>query len=348
MIRGSALALALVLAVVACSAAAGLVGADPAATDGVAQQDIDADDVLLAIDVEDDGDAVWTVEYRTRLETEEDAAAFEDLRGDIENGSQPYVDRFSDRMNSTAGNAANVTGREMSISETRIEAERRDLPQEYGVVTYTFRWSNFAAVEGDRLRVGDAIDGLFLDEETTLLISWPDDTELDDASPSPSETREGSVVYSGTTNFAAGEPRIELGPPGSAPPAGVSSSARLVAVGSAIVLLVGGAVGVFAYRRRRESDTSPEVPDRDDAPASDQPPASDDDRDVDPELLSNEERVIRLIESEDGRMKQQEVAERLGWTDAKTSQVVTKLREEGDLEGFRLGRENVLSLPDDE
>ena len=45
-------------------------------------------------------------------------------------------------------------------------------------------------------------------------------------------------------------------------------------------------------------------------------------------------------------MKQQEVAEALEWTDAKTSQVVGDLRDAGDLESFRLGRENVLTLPD--
>ncbi|MFW6318010.1 MAG: helix-turn-helix transcriptional regulator, partial [Halorubrum sp.] len=67
---------------------------------------------------------------------------------------------------------------------------------------------------------------------------------------------------------------------------------------------------------------------------------------VDSDLLSNEEQVLRLIESEGGRMKQKQVAEELDWTAAKTSQVVTGLRDEGDLDGFRLGRENVLSLPD--
>ena len=45
-------------------------------------------------------------------------------------------------------------------------------------------------------------------------------------------------------------------------------------------------------------------------------------------------------------MKQKRVAEELDWTAAKTSQVVTGLRDEGDLDGFRLGRENVLSLPE--
>jgi hypothetical protein len=45
-------------------------------------------------------------------------------------------------------------------------------------------------------------------------------------------------------------------------------------------------------------------------------------------------------------MKQKRVAEELDWTAAKTSQVVTGLRDDDDLDGFRLGRENVLSLPE--
>jgi hypothetical protein len=67
---------------------------------------------------------------------------------------------------------------------------------------------------------------------------------------------------------------------------------------------------------------------------------------IDDDLLSNEEQVLRLVEANGGRMKQKQVAEELDWTAAKTSQVVTGLRDEGDLDGFRLGRENVLSLPD--
>ena len=335
--------LGIVFVLLVCCAIAGLAGTGPVgATDGFAQEDIDADDVLLAIDIEADGDAVWTVEYRNRLETDDETAAFDDLRSDIENDPEPYVERFRDRMESTAENAAAATGRGMAISETSVEVERRDLPQEYGVVTYTFRWSNFAAVEGERLRVGDAIDGLFLDEETTLLVSWPADYDLLGSSPSPSETRDGSVVYAGPTNFAAGEPRLELGPPGLAADDGVSLSA--VVVGALVTLLVVGAAGLFVYRRRE--DSSGAATERE-PPTTEEIPPPDSDSEIDRELLSNEEQVIRLIERNGGRMKQKAVAERLEWTDAKTSQVTKGLRESGDLEGFRLGRENVLSLPDE-
>ncbi len=307
-----------------------------------AQQDIDPDDILMSVAVEDDGDAVWTIEYRTRLDTDEDEEAFEDLRNDIRDDPEPYVERFSERMEATAAAAADATGREMTIEEMTVSAEKRELPREYGVVTYSFRWSNFAASENDRLYVGDAIDGLFLDEETALLVSWSDSYDLLGASPTPSETRESAVIYQGPTTFSSGEPRVELGPPEAAPPADGDqtdpAAAQNATVAIVLVVLAGGLLGgaVIAYRRRRAAPTEAKAGDE----GENEP--------IDSELLSNEEQVLRLIEEEGGRIKQQEIAERLGWTDAKTSQVTKKLREEGELDGFRLGRENVLSLPEED
>ena len=64
------------------------------------------------------------------------------------------------------------------------------------------------------------------------------------------------------------------------------------------------------------------------------------------DLLSNEERVLQLLQKNGGRMKQKQVAEQLDWTAAKTSQVVGGLRDDDEVDSFRLGRENVLTLPD--
>ena len=325
------------------------VGAAGGATTGepFPQEDIDPDDILLSVTVEDDGDAAWTIEYRTRLETDEDEAAFDDLQDDINADPEPYAERFQDRMDTTAESAESATGREMAITEMTVSAERLDLPREYGVLTYSFRWSNFAAVDGDRLLVGDAIDGLFLDEETTLRISWPDTYELLNASPDPSDTRTGTVVYTGPTNFATGEPRIELGPPEASVPAdpdGTLSASPLLFAALVALLLAGAGAAFIIYRRSGEDSESADGSET----AADSAQGTDTDAEsIDPSLLSNEEQVLELIEREGGRMKQKQVAEALGWTDAKTSQVTKKLREEGKLDGFRLGRENVLSLPDE-
>lgn len=345
----------LVSAVLLLASSAAAIGAANASASGDAgvpaggfeQMDIDADDVLIEVSVDSNGDAVWEIQYRIRLATDDEEQAFEELRDDIDSDPEAYTDRFRERMVATADAAEAATGREMEIAETTVSAERRELPQSYGVVTYRFHWSGFAAVDGDRVVVGDAIDGLFLDEETTLLVSWPAGYELLESSPSPSETRDGSVVYTGPTNFAGGEPRLELGPPGLAADDGLSLPA--VALGTLFVVLLVGAAGLFAYRRRENPPVAaPDQTHPTDSETSPPEAGGGSGSEIDPELLSNEEQVIRLLERNGGRMKQKEVAERLEWTDAKTSQVTKGLREDGDLEGFRLGRENVLSLPDDD
>ncbi|MES3516249.1 MAG: hypothetical protein PPP58_01155 [Natronomonas sp.] len=345
------------LVVGVAAAVSGAAATDPA---GLSQQDIDTDDVLLSIDVEESGDAVWEIEYRSRLATEEDEQAFEDLQADVEANPDEYRERFEERMESTAAEAAQATGREMSITEMTVQAERRQLPQEYGVLTYRFRWSNFAAVDDGRLVVGDAIEGLFLDDETTLLLSWPETHRLADTSPTPTETRERAVVWSGPIDFGSGEPRVTLEPEG-----GASTLPSGLVLGGALAAVVAG-VAALLYRRRGggsrdgtgepgepvagtdrpEGDIAEEGDTHTDGMAGEDTADDDTDPSVDPDLLSNEERVLRFVEERGGRVKQQEIAQELDWTDAKTSQVTKQLREDGKLEGFRLGRENVLSLPE--
>ncbi len=361
--------------VVACCLAVGVLAGASAGVGGVDTGDvvfqeeaIDPDDVLITVEIDADGDAVWSIEYRTRLVTDDNETAFEAFRSDLEANPEAYTDRFRGRMETTVADAESATGREMSVSNVSVTAERREIPQEYGVVVYRFRWNGFADVEDGRITAGDAIGGLFLDEQSSLILSWPESHELAEASPDPTERRDGAVVWVGPTDFTAGEPRIAA-----------ERGSVVTAVPSWLPLLVGALllVGVLAayIRRGREAtsdadgtaatpdaDGSAATPERAESAAAtaagaepgDAENANDGEAEdeaappADEELLSNEEQVLRLIEREGGRMKQKRVAEELDWTDAKTSQVTTGLRDEGELDGFRLGRENVLSLPDDD
>jgi uncharacterized membrane protein len=65
-------------------------------------------------------------------------------------------------------------------------------------------------------------------------------------------------------------------------------------------------------------------------------------------LLSDEERVERLLERNGGRMRQADIVGETGWSDAKVSQLLSAMAEADRVEKLRLGRENLISLPDDE
>ena len=370
------------------------------------------DDVSLRIDIREDGTAEWAVEYRVLLDDENSTAAFESVRRDVEADGSEYSSEFRGRMESTAATAENATGREMAIENVSVSASRQQLPQEYGVLTYRFVWVNFAVVDGDRIRAGDALRGLFLDDETSLLVTWPEGYVVEDAAPAPDDERTRTVVWNGPLDFGPGEPSVVVAARGSAgAEAGVTTNGPATAsgegggaapaggdgpnlwLGGAGVLVAAAVVGGgWALYRRRESDlptddTGPgaeagTAPARDESGGADgtdetESASAGTDRDTafeedaaetgpdseegstvagsgagdgtppwEDELLSNEERVLALMEHEGGRLKQQEVAQTLDWTDAKTSQVVRRMREADELDAFRLGRENVLVLPD--
>ncbi|WP_343772836.1 helix-turn-helix transcriptional regulator [Natronoarchaeum mannanilyticum] len=76
--------------------------------------------------------------------------------------------------------------------------------------------------------------------------------------------------------------------------------------------------------------------------------AADSGDEIDPELLSDEERVERLLRENGGRMKQASIVTETGWSNAKVSQLLSSMDEEGRVDKLRIGRENLISLPDED
>lgn len=322
--------------------------AGPFEPESVETEEIDADETRLDVSLQENGTAEWTVEYRMRLDDDESVDAFETLRDDVDENPEAYTDAFADRIDATVETAGDATDREMSAEGYAVDTSRQTLGPEYGVVTYSFRWYGFAAVEGEELHAGDAIDRLYLDDDTRLSVGWPEPYEFVSASPDPDDRRDRVVIWHGSdTDFVSGEPRVVVSTGGF----GVGHLALGVALLAVVAIAIGGA---WWYRTRAAANS--DDPADGGEPASptadpDEPDSrSDSGSGPDPrdDLLSNEEQVLGLLEEYDGRMKQQTVVEELEWSDAKTSKVVRTLHEEGKLESFRLGRENVLTLPEDD
>jgi len=359
----------LVLAlIVAAAIPTGTVAAQPATTNEtvtVGDVEINPDDVVLGVSLHADGNATWRVTYRMRLTTENETDAFEDLAADVRRSPAEYTSGFERQMGATALAAENATGREMRVTNVTIDAETRQLPQSYGVITYRFTWTNFAAVDGPRLRAGDALSQLFLDAETTLLVEWPEAYHATTIDPQPTDERENAAVWEGPLEFTAGQPTLLV-------TTASTSSGQPTSSGPSPALLVGGALVLIAciggalYLHRRTDVVGTASVDSEGRPAGtdagtieDEPTTeeasteakestgTEESTEPPEELLSNEERVLRLVETHGGRMKQQQVVQELGWTDAKTSQVIGYLREAGDIETFRIGRENVVRLPEE-
>jgi len=84
------------------------------------------------------------------------------------------------------------------------------------------------------------------------------------------------------------------------------------------------------------------------ASSTDGESTDDGDDEIDVELLSDEERVERLLDRNGGRMKQASIVKETGWSNAKVSQLLSAMEDDGRIDKLRIGRENLISFPDED
>ena len=96
--------------------------------------------------------------------------------------------------------------------------------------------------QGPDLAIGDAFaGGMYLAEDTTLIIRYPEGYTVSVAEPAPDLTRDG-VIWYGQRSFGTGEPRLVVEKPG--------FPWLPVLAGSILILLVmAGSYWIMAKRR---------------------------------------------------------------------------------------------------
>ncbi|MDG5777582.1 hypothetical protein QA599_14085 [Haloarculaceae archaeon H-GB1-1] len=341
----------------------------------------------MVIHVQPNGDARWSVTTTFELETDSDVEAFERLATEFEDGETTQLglaafERASEQASTATGRPmeiANVhrdarrvndTGRlVLAFTWTNFAKQRG----ERLIVRDAFETPN-----------GTWLPSLAPGQ--TLVIRPPPGYGVDSSPPIGVEN--GTLRWSGETTFGSDGPWViyrgskQTTVTTTTPvPTGPFSNGLPV---WGIVLVGGvGALAVAAYVLR---DGAPDVPDPNgdgavvseeadgSGPASrdvvDTAPAETADEDgatgveaaaadaegdetesddaVDEELLSDEERVERLLEQNGGRMKQANIVKETGWSNAKVSQLLSAMADDGRIEKLRLGRENLISFPDED
>ena len=354
------------LLIVGIAAGAAAVGAQPEP----------AEEVRLVIDLEDDGDARWHVVTRIPLEDDDAVESFESFGNDFEAGAVDF-DRSVDVFETAAAETSANTQREMEIVNVSREwavvnaTEQNETETErVGELRLSFTWTNFAREVDGTVVVDDAFnttDGTWLPglaEGQTLVIRPPEGYGSPSTAPVPPQ--EEQLRWEGPTTFPPGyfedpgivyQPGVEPTPPATPAPDGPDLTTMLLA-GALILSLVALLLGLYLLFRRRDGEAEPSPAEGSDGDREPEPgphetqPETDgheeEDDELDLELLSDEERVERLLERNDGRMKQAAIVEETGWSNAKVSQLLSSMDEEGRVNKLRIGRENLITLPDED
>lgn len=315
----------------------------------------DADTIVTEVELQSDGNATVSVDYRYNIGNGTEESEWEELEDDVNSNNQAYIEEESASWQETLEDGQNETGREMNLSGFSVETDKTNTPREYGHVQFTFNWESFAYVELNRIEAGDALTGFMLDDASELRIGWPDAYNMTAVEPEPQSVEDNVATWDGeNAGSDTQSPQIELieesqstneSPAGTDEPQSIP--VEILAAAAVLVAVTTTAV-VAGWWFRRDGDESVPPPENGTEPAeavatdagqATMPP---------PELLSNEERVLQLLEERGGRLKQQQVVSELEWTEAKTSQVVSGLREDDEIDVFRIGRENVLTVAEEE
>jgi uncharacterized membrane protein len=352
----------------------------------------DGSSTTIEIQLQRDGDARISIVTTVPVQGKNDTAGFKEAAKEFEVGAieENTLDAFRNAVQGTS----NATNRSMSMENIGRNAS---LHENVGRFVISFTWRNFAVVtnNGKYIRTNDSfsttngvwLSGLSMNQ--TLIIHAPPGYYIR-SSPIPHQGQ--TLRLSGPRSFKPGFPNPNItyassgsrDPPTQSPtptpaptPTGSSVSPFLLAVGAAVLIVI-GSIGIVAFSRRDgvstdvtmdggigtdgvenpsisssdssstpsptpdpdpDSDTTIESVDPD--PAPDTEPS---DNGIDLGLLSDEERVERLLRRNDGRMKQANIVRETDWSDAKVSQLLSAMDEAGRIEKLRIGRENLISL----
>ena len=310
------------------------------------------------IDLQADRSAEWTVTTEYELTTDDQQAAFDELAADFESGSAagPDVSLYEN----LAARTSEQTGREMAIEDVDRSSSRDG---EVGRLVLSFRWTGFLEADGERLVFDDAIAA---GDETAWLTTLSEQQEVRITTPpgyaitsANVDFSENTVVVTGPHTFETDEfIQITLEESAITGPSWELLAAAVVVgiaiIGGAFLLRRGDSDDTIAVDTNGGVDTAdpadgegtdgPETPDASDATVgSDEEPKT---PDADLSLLADDERVLRLLERNGGRMRQADIVEETGWSDAKVSQLLSSMADDDAITKLRIGRENLISLPD--
>ncbi|WP_256302052.1 helix-turn-helix transcriptional regulator [Haloarchaeobius salinus] len=357
--RGSALSIWLVALLL-------VAGIAPVSTSAAAQTaQPETDNTLTHVQLDTNGSAEWTVTVRTRLDTDERVAEYEAFQSQFRANTSRYLDPFRERMRGVVANAAGATGREMRATNFTASTNIQEVPRRWGVVSYRFTWTNFAAQRDGGLVVGDVFQGgFFLAGDDTLELEAPGGYAFEQVEPTPASRDSGQVTWVGREDFTDEHPSSVAvpdaatdgadgengGPETTGVPGATGDGTNLgLVLGGVLLVGVGGVAGYVLWRRDRLADAL-STPDAE-ADASSTPPSSEPDGGAvatapGSEIVTDPERVERLLRSNDGRLRQAAIADEFDWSASKTSRVVGDMVDADTVEKLQLGRENVISLAD--
>jgi hypothetical protein len=338
-------------------------------------------EVSFDAELQANGDAQWNITTVVAIDSEFDAEAYRSTAEDFEDGELPALGYGAFETGLAGVN--DKTDREMDLTNFRRDTSTEsEIEKGVGRFSVEFTWENFTRKQENRLLIDREVlvmenGGLWfprLSSSQTLNITAPPGYGVRDASVG---AENGQLQWRGPVTFDESSLQVTfLGTGGSNDPDNPNQEGQnnrssvflwllpIVALGIAVAVLLTRVDQVeldlpsgLDVTGELSTSGSGSAPDQESATVESESPTqsatdqSEDtaeaDDEVDTELLSDEERVERLLSSNGGRMKQADIVKETDWSNAKVSQLLSSMEEDGQIDKLRIGRENLISFPEE-
>ncbi len=239
---------------------------------------------------------------------------------------------FNRKFSTFVDSASTITHRAMEIDGSSLQINTT-LSLESKTTEYTFVWRNFTEIQNGEIIFGDvfAANNFFrqLFGDAALQVNYPQDFTAKSVYPPPYERQDElhTLKWARTQDLASSSTRIILTPDENVINNTVPGQTgfviiALLAVGISVPLL-----GFYAFKKRRSDDN---------AAALTVPEIS--------VIETEEDKILKLLKTSGGTMRQSDITERLGFSKAKTSQLLTALEGKGKLARYKKGRDKIVTL----
>ena len=344
-------------------------------------QGFEADRTAFMITVYGNGSAEWRFRYERALNGSE-RDDFEAFAEEFNDDETELFTNFRTRAQWLTDNGSQATGREMRATGFARDARVEGLApqtQALGVVELSFRWEGFARPTDDGdVEAGDVFEGgLYVGPDQELAFTAGPNLAFVRAQPTEGRVLSGdslaesdTVTWTGERSFTDQRPRVVLADAEPVDDAGATTTdddddgrGLLLPMGVLLVVVALGGGAAVAYRSgalppgggaAAGAETDADAGDGGTGAgagagaAADATEASPAVGVSEAELLSDEERVIDLLEDRGGRMKQVDIVEVTDWSKSKVSMLLSDMEEDEQISRLRVGRENIVSLAGNE
>ena len=273
------------------------------------------DYVEYIVRINDDGSAAWRIVHVS------------DINAPVDSWTG-----FQQRILDLVDSAASISQREMSLDFDSMQIDTV-ITGESKTTEYMFSWLNFSIIQNQLITFGDVfrVENFFgqLYGDASLKITYPPNFAVKSVSPEPNErdNQTQTLVWFRTQDFVSGKPSIVL-TSGNPAENGTGGEWLYVALG-VVTVAVGVAIAGFYAVRRRKSNAKA-------ATTASLTTTS--------LVETDEDKIIKIIKSSGGTVRQSVITEQTRFSKAKTSQLLTALEQKGVVTRHKKGRDKIVTL----